>query len=147
MRDTNTRGLDGSVLRPQDLAGLRAEQNTHRYRPLGKVLVRTGATTTAAELDVVSQAARLTHANVEIADGREPDDTLARRLASTGAQRLRALGPISDTLAAAAHLAGITVDDTAVTSIARVELPHWVREQSISRTMHRHGRIPPARRC
>ena len=147
MGDTNARGLDGSVLRPRDLAGLRAEQNTHRYRPLGKVLVRTGATTTAAELDVVSQAARLTHANVEIADGREPDDTLARRLASTGAQRLRALGPISDTLAAAAHLAGITVDDTAVTSIARVELPHWVREQSISRTMHRHGRIPPARRC
>jgi RHH-type proline utilization regulon transcriptional repressor/proline dehydrogenase/delta 1-pyrroline-5-carboxylate dehydrogenase len=144
--DTRPKVLDEAVLRPRDLAGLRAEQNTYRYRPLGKVLVRAVTTTTTAELDVVAQAARLTQTEVELASGREPDDTLARRLASTGAERMRVLGPISDTLAAAAHRAGITVDDTAVTGIATVELPHWVREQSISRTMHRHGRMPPARR-
>jgi RHH-type transcriptional regulator, proline utilization regulon repressor / proline dehydrogenase / delta 1-pyrroline-5-carboxylate dehydrogenase len=144
--DTRPKVLDEAVLRPRDLAGLRAEQNMHRYRPLGKVLVRAVTTTTTAELDVVAQAARLTQTEVELAPGREPDDTLARRLASTGAERMRVLGPISDTLAAAAHRAGIPVDGTAVTGIATVELPHWVREQSISRTMHRHGRMPPARR-
>ncbi len=64
--------------------------------------MRTAATTTPAELDIVSHAARLTHVNVEIAPDREPDDTLASRLASTRAQSLHALGPISDTLAAAA---------------------------------------------
>jgi RHH-type transcriptional regulator, proline utilization regulon repressor / proline dehydrogenase / delta 1-pyrroline-5-carboxylate dehydrogenase len=145
MGDTRARVIDGSVLRPRDLAGLRAEQNTHRYRPLSKVVVRAATTTTAVELDVVSQAAGVAGVDVDIAPSREPDDALARRLASTGAQRLRVLGTISDTLASAAHRAGITVDDTAVTGIARVELPRWAREQSISRTMHRHGRMPPSR--
>ncbi len=138
--------FDTSILQPRDLAGLRAEQNTHRYRPVSKLVVRAVATTTAGELDVVSQAARLTGVSVDIAPSSEPDDALAQRLASTGAERLRTLGPISDTLASAAHRAGITVDDTAVTGMARVELPRWAREQSISRTMHRHGRMPPSRR-
>ena len=42
----------------------------------------------------------------------------------------------------AAHEQNIAVDDTAVTHDGRVELPCWVREQAISRTVHRHGRIP-----
>ena len=68
--------------------------------------------------------------------------TFARRVGTSGAQRLRALGPISDGLARACHRAGVTVDDTAVTASARVELPRWMHEQAISRTLHRHGRVP-----
>jgi len=47
-------------------------------------------------------------------------------------------------LARACHTAGITIDDTAVTADARVELPRYMREQAISRTTHRHGRVTPA---
>ena len=42
----------------------------------------------------------------------------------------------------AAHEQNIAIDDTAVTHDGRVELPCWVREQAISRTVHRHGRVP-----
>jgi RHH-type proline utilization regulon transcriptional repressor/proline dehydrogenase/delta 1-pyrroline-5-carboxylate dehydrogenase len=127
-----------------DLARLHAEQNLLRYRPLDKVVVRATATTTAQERQVLEQAARLTGVSVDIVDDREPDDALARRLGTSGAQRLRTLGPISDVLARACHTAGITIDDTAVTADARVELPRYMREQAISRTTHRHGRVTPA---
>jgi RHH-type proline utilization regulon transcriptional repressor/proline dehydrogenase/delta 1-pyrroline-5-carboxylate dehydrogenase len=133
--------LDASVLAPGDLAGLRAEQNVHRYRNLTKVVVRAAPSTGAAELDLVARAAAATGVAVEVAAAAEPDDALAGRLPATGAQRLRALGPISDTLARACHRAGITVDDTPLTPCSRVELPRWMHEQSISRTLHRHGHL------
>jgi RHH-type proline utilization regulon transcriptional repressor/proline dehydrogenase/delta 1-pyrroline-5-carboxylate dehydrogenase len=37
------------------------------------------------------------------------------------------------------------IDDTAVTGDGRIELPRWLREQAISRTLHRHGRIGQGR--
>jgi RHH-type proline utilization regulon transcriptional repressor/proline dehydrogenase/delta 1-pyrroline-5-carboxylate dehydrogenase len=136
-------GRDSSIA-AHDLAGLRAEQNLLRYRPLDKVVVRATATTTAHERRIVEEAARLTRVGVEIVDAREPDDVLARRIGASGAQRLRTLGPISDALARACHTAGITIDDTTVTADSRVELPRYLREQAISRTAHRHGRVAPA---
>jgi RHH-type proline utilization regulon transcriptional repressor/proline dehydrogenase/delta 1-pyrroline-5-carboxylate dehydrogenase len=132
---------DASALAPRDLAGLRAEYNLHRYRPLTKIVIRATASTTPAELETVTRAARLTGVDLEVAPAREPDETLALRLASTGAQRLRRLGPISDTLSRAANAAGITIDDATVTGCARVELTRWMHEQSISRTLHRHGHL------
>jgi RHH-type proline utilization regulon transcriptional repressor/proline dehydrogenase/delta 1-pyrroline-5-carboxylate dehydrogenase len=133
--------LDASVIAPRDLAGLRAEQNVHRYRNLTKVVVRAVPSTSAAELDFVARAADMTGVAVEVAGADHPDDALAGRLPATGAQRLRALGPIGDVLARACHRAGITIDDTPLTPCARVELPRWMHEQSISRTLHRHGHL------
>jgi RHH-type transcriptional regulator, proline utilization regulon repressor / proline dehydrogenase / delta 1-pyrroline-5-carboxylate dehydrogenase len=135
------RDLDTSVLAPRDLTGLRAEQNVHRYRPLTKIVVRAVASTSAVELDIATRAAQAIGVDLEVASPTEADHTLALRLPTIGAQRLRALGPISDVLARASHNAGITVDNTAVTTAARVELPRWTREQSISRTLHRHGHL------
>jgi RHH-type proline utilization regulon transcriptional repressor/proline dehydrogenase/delta 1-pyrroline-5-carboxylate dehydrogenase len=134
--------LDARVLAARDLAGLRAEQNLLRYRPLTKVVVRATSSTTDAERAVLRRAAAITRTGVEIAEATESDAALAARLGATGAQRLRALGPISDQLAHACHSAAIAIDDTPVTASGRVELPRWVHEQAISRTLHRHGRIP-----
>ena len=61
---------------------------------------------------------------------------------SGGYERLRLLGPCDDVVRRAAHEQNIAVDETAVTHDGRVELACWVREQAISRTIHRHGRIP-----
>ena len=51
------------------------------------------------------------------------------------------LTPIDDVLRRACHEAGIAIDTTAVTHHGRVELPCWLREQAISWTRHRHGRV------
>jgi RHH-type proline utilization regulon transcriptional repressor/proline dehydrogenase/delta 1-pyrroline-5-carboxylate dehydrogenase len=72
----------------------------------------------------------------------ESDGALARRIGGSGAERLRLLAPCEDRLRAACHGAGIAVDETPATHHGRVELPCWLREQAVSRTLHRHGRIP-----
>ncbi len=72
----------------------------------------------------------------------EDDAALAARLATSGAARLRLLADVDDAVLVACHDAGIAVDRTPVTHDGRVELPCWLREQSISWTLHRHGRIP-----
>ena len=74
----------------------------------------------------------------------ESDDELASRIGSTDTERLRALLPVSDVLRSACHDAGIAIDSTPVTHHGRVELPCWLREQAISWTRHRHGRVPPS---
>jgi RHH-type transcriptional regulator, proline utilization regulon repressor / proline dehydrogenase / delta 1-pyrroline-5-carboxylate dehydrogenase len=72
----------------------------------------------------------------------EDDGALLRRLATSGAERLRLLAPCDDPVRAASHDADIAIDETPVTHHGRVELPCWLREQAISRTVHRHGRVP-----
>jgi RHH-type proline utilization regulon transcriptional repressor/proline dehydrogenase/delta 1-pyrroline-5-carboxylate dehydrogenase len=136
---------DTSVLSPRDDTGLRAEENVHRYRPVERVVVRVGPATSAPELRAITAAAEATGVDHVIAAVDESDAALAARVARTGATRLRALVPISGDLARACHHAGITVDDTAVTTSARVELPRWMREQVVSRTRHRHGRLDRGR--
>jgi RHH-type proline utilization regulon transcriptional repressor/proline dehydrogenase/delta 1-pyrroline-5-carboxylate dehydrogenase len=122
-----------------DASGLRAELNVLRYRPLDKVVARVAPETSTEARDLLQLAARTAGVAVDITD--EPDDALARRIAVSGADRLRVLAPTSDAVRRACHGAGITVDDTAITSNGRVELPRWLREQAISQTLHRHGRI------
>jgi len=56
-------------------------------------------------------------------------------------ERLRALVPISRELRAAAHAAGIVVLDAPVLAAGRLELRHYLREQSVSRVVHRYGSI------
>jgi RHH-type proline utilization regulon transcriptional repressor/proline dehydrogenase/delta 1-pyrroline-5-carboxylate dehydrogenase len=136
---------DPTVLAGRDESGLRAEQNMHRYVPVDRVVVRAGTTTTDAELQAVARASTITGVDHDIWDAEKSDSQLAGRIAGMRADRLRALVPISDDLASACHRAGVTVDDTAVTGSARVELPRWAREQSLSRTRHRHGRLDPGR--
>jgi RHH-type proline utilization regulon transcriptional repressor/proline dehydrogenase/delta 1-pyrroline-5-carboxylate dehydrogenase len=126
--------FDSSVLAPRDLSGLEAEANEFRYRPLHKVLVRVDTSITDEQRRVVEDAARLSHVPVELVDH---DDVHI----VAHADRLRALVPVSDALARACHDAGVAIDDTPLTRSSLVELPRWQREQAISRTRHRHGRV------
>jgi RHH-type proline utilization regulon transcriptional repressor/proline dehydrogenase/delta 1-pyrroline-5-carboxylate dehydrogenase len=57
--------------------------------------------------------------------------------------RLRLLTPAAPEVWAAAHAAGIVVDDSPVVDHGRIELLRWVREQAISRTRHRYGNVLP----
>ena len=67
------------------------------------------------------------------------DAELIERLDGLGIDRLRVLTAIGDDVAAAAHRLDVAVDREAVSPDGRTELPHWVREQSISETTHRYG--------
>jgi RHH-type proline utilization regulon transcriptional repressor/proline dehydrogenase/delta 1-pyrroline-5-carboxylate dehydrogenase len=134
-----------------DRAGLRAEANVLRYRPVRGVIVRAGPSTTADEIELLRLAAERAGAPWELSAPPglaltgatvEGDGELAARIARSGTERLRTLGRIDDELAEACHAADVAVDDTAVTGHGRVELACWLREQAISRTLHRHGRLP-----
>jgi RHH-type proline utilization regulon transcriptional repressor/proline dehydrogenase/delta 1-pyrroline-5-carboxylate dehydrogenase len=130
---------------------LQAESNVLRYHPVAGVIVRVGMGTGSADVASVRAAAGVAGVRIEVSgppgsgdtmDVVESDEVLARRIGGTGVERLRLLAPGDDALRGACHEAGVAVDETPVTHHGRVELPCWLREQAVSRTLHRHGRIP-----
>jgi RHH-type proline utilization regulon transcriptional repressor/proline dehydrogenase/delta 1-pyrroline-5-carboxylate dehydrogenase len=127
-----------------DPSGLQSEANFLRYRPLGQVIIRVDRDDDP-QLACALLAARVAGVGVSVSCVRdESDEALADRLhtmTSSGALRLRLLAPASDALFTAAFAAGVAVDRAPVTSLPELELRHWVLEQSVSQTMHRHGRI------
>ncbi len=125
-----------------DRSGLRSERNVLRYRPVGTVMVRAGRDTPADDLASVRLAAEVAGVAMVVSEPPEDDAGLAARLPTSGVARLRLLTDVGDAVLDACHVAGIAVDRTPVTDDGRVELPCWLREQSISWTLHRHGRIP-----
>lgn len=139
MRDTGRR--------EHDPTGLAAESNIFRYRPLeGGVLVRCGTDVTARARDLLTTAASATDTRVLWSDATEETAVaLAARLTSLGVDRLRIVGTDADTpdhdLRRAAHANGTPVDTSDPVGAAGIELPRWLREQSVTITRHRHGRL------
>ncbi len=123
-----------------DPSALRSESNILRHHPLDGVVVR--AERSGATFDVAVLAARTTRTPVIWSDpSEESDEELAARLGGMNVERLRLLAPASEGLLAAAHAAGVAVDRQPVSDVGDVELPHWLKEQAISVTRHRHGRL------
>jgi RHH-type proline utilization regulon transcriptional repressor/proline dehydrogenase/delta 1-pyrroline-5-carboxylate dehydrogenase len=130
-----------------DATGLRSESNILRYLPVAGVVLRVGDDTPAGAAEAAAVAAHLCGVPVTVsATGGEPEAQLAARLDSLGATRLRALTDVGDELAAACHGLDIAVDRAAVSADGLLELPHWLREQAISRTLHRYGLLRPEAR-
>jgi len=73
----------------------------------------------------------------------ENEATLIARIDSRDAvyDRLRALGPLSTALRQALNMAGINVVDVPVLANGRLELRYYLREQSLSQTVHRYGNV------
>lgn len=130
---------DSWFSREHDAAGLLAESNVLRYRPLRGVVVRHDG---HCDLTSLRRAAALTGTPAVWSGPEETDAALSTRLRQLGAERLRLVGAeASDDLLRTAHAAGIAVDRTAVTGHGQVELARWLREQAVSRTRHRHGHV------
>ena len=64
---------------------------------------------------------------------------VAERLAGLAVERVRVVGRAPETLRVAARAVGVHLADDPVTRSGRVELLHYLREQTISRTTHRYG--------
>ena len=125
-----------------DAAGLRSEANILRYFPVDKVFVRC-SDPTVPQIDLLREASALTGVPLEISvDSDESEVAFGNRMQqSRGEVRLRVLTPATVDLYELANKAGVTIDTAPVTGSGRLELTHWVKEQSISRTMHRYGRL------
>jgi RHH-type proline utilization regulon transcriptional repressor/proline dehydrogenase/delta 1-pyrroline-5-carboxylate dehydrogenase len=139
---------------------LLGERNVFRYRPCRRVLVRGEAVSPAGRLalEQVLLGARTcgVPVTVSLSAGEpgawlaaaadvdaavESDAEVIARLGGAGVERLRALVRISRELRVAAHAAGIVVLDAPVLAAGRLELRHYLREQSVSRVVHRYGSI------
>jgi RHH-type transcriptional regulator, proline utilization regulon repressor / proline dehydrogenase / delta 1-pyrroline-5-carboxylate dehydrogenase len=148
--------------RVTELAGLEPESNELRYRPfLPGVIVRagegvpddqlrkavelSGVTGTPVSFSVpraragIGPGAQEPGVPVVVESGESFAASLGRRRGS-GA-RLRLLGEAEEIVVEAAAEAGLSVLDEPVCSCGRVELPRWLREQVLTRSLHRYGNI------
>jgi RHH-type proline utilization regulon transcriptional repressor/proline dehydrogenase/delta 1-pyrroline-5-carboxylate dehydrogenase len=124
-----------------DPSGLACESNVLRYRPAKGVLVRVPAGDFRTEpLAKLASAITGTPLLVSRAD-EETEEALSLRLPTLTGQVefVRTVGPTNDRLLASVHAAGLNWIDAPIVGEGRTELTRWVREQSVSRTLHRYG--------
>ncbi|MGH7331854.1 MAG: bifunctional proline dehydrogenase/L-glutamate gamma-semialdehyde dehydrogenase [Candidatus Rokuibacteriota bacterium] len=164
---TYTRTWFNHFSREHDPSAALGEQNVFRYRPCRRVIAR-------ASLERVETAATLCQillatcvASVPLTVSLPPNQSpwswldehedrtvvveseadLVERLALPGnAERLRTREAVSTAVRRAAHRAGIAVIDAPVLANGRLELRWYLREQTISRVLHRYGSLiqPPS---
>ena len=137
-----------------DPSALRSERNILRYRPLRRVVLLAGSDVSAGPLRTARLAARVASVDIDDVDASAVDTsavepsvveaTVAAIIERcVGADRVRCVGTIDDGLRRRLREAPVNVDDAPVTTEPRAELQHWVREQALSITRHRHGRLLP----
>jgi RHH-type proline utilization regulon transcriptional repressor/proline dehydrogenase/delta 1-pyrroline-5-carboxylate dehydrogenase len=166
----------GELGREVDRTGLAVEQNVLRHRPLPRLTVRAGAGAAPAEVVRVLLAALLAgtpaclsvepslwsdlraaavgeparaglHRLEALVDAVESADRFVARVqAGAVSGRVRLVGDECATLPG--ELAGVDVTVLAqpVLATGRRELLTVLREQAVSRTVHRFGHLPPERR-
>jgi RHH-type proline utilization regulon transcriptional repressor/proline dehydrogenase/delta 1-pyrroline-5-carboxylate dehydrogenase len=144
-RDSFRRAWDAMNV-PQDPSGLAAEANAFRYRPLRSVLVCVGTRAADREVAIARAAGAAVGARVQVGGEDHVLAAAARTDRRAVPDKVRFLGDISEQTKLAAVDAGLWVDSIPVACEPHRELMHWVREQSISETLHRHGNITGRRR-
>jgi len=148
--------------REHDPSAIRGERNGFRYRPCRRVIARgtSARLEAAAALGQVLLAASVagTRLTLSLSPDSRPSAWLAEcdgvelvseteagfveRLAHPGdAERVRAWEPISTAARAAANGAGVTVIEAPVLANGRLELRWYLREQTVSRVVHRYGSV------
>ncbi|HEU5082052.1 MAG TPA: bifunctional proline dehydrogenase/L-glutamate gamma-semialdehyde dehydrogenase [Acidimicrobiales bacterium] len=128
-----------------DPTALFCESNVQRYRPLPRVALRIGPDATDAEVARVRHAAATCGVPlVESRSDQEPDEAFAIRLPQLGVERVRVVGGAGDVVKRVAAEHWIHVDADPVTADGGVELHRYLREQSVTRTLHRFGNLVQA---
>ncbi|MDZ4848916.1 MAG: bifunctional proline dehydrogenase/L-glutamate gamma-semialdehyde dehydrogenase [Pirellulaceae bacterium] len=126
-----------------DPSALRAESNLFRYRPSRGVILRLD-TSDRWSIERAKLAAQLTGTPLTISlRAQESDSQFIARLPqlAANAEFLRTIRSPNDEVLRAAHAANLNWINAPLVSNGRIELPRWLREQSISRTRHRYGHI------
>jgi len=111
---------------------------------IGDVLIRVGHDTPEGALDAALSAAEICGTRVRVSDAASESDTdLLDRLGDVEIDRVRMLTEPSAELRAGLFERDIDIDCEPVSPSGRRELRRWLREQAVSRTAHRHGRVAP----
>ena len=138
--------------RSHDPSGLFCEQNVLRYRPRPDVVVRVGPDADAAEVNRTLRAARAASTQPRVsapsrdmlpagAGTVEDDETFCARLTEMTFGRVRHVGRAPTEVRVAAAAAEVDVIDEPVVTSGRLEMRWYLREQAISRTLHRFGNL------
>jgi RHH-type proline utilization regulon transcriptional repressor/proline dehydrogenase/delta 1-pyrroline-5-carboxylate dehydrogenase len=155
------RWWDSHFSRVTDHAGLSSESNQLRYRPFHPgVIVRVTEDGSDDEVAKALRAAAVTGTPVAVSSPRPRPDvggwgatltvesavSLATSLGTTASgpangARLRLLGRPEPEILVAAAERGVTVLDEPMCSHGRVELVRWMREQVVTRSLHRYGNV------
>ncbi|MGJ3239192.1 MAG: bifunctional proline dehydrogenase/L-glutamate gamma-semialdehyde dehydrogenase [Anaerolineae bacterium] len=147
-----------------DPSQILGESNVFRYRKLERILLR--LTADCAELDLQRVLIATQYCNVPLyisvsTDMTPPailnldswrhvtvvvekEEAFISQIHSTPYrynQRVRALAPVSDAVRQATIEAHVMIADAPVVSNGRLELRHYLKEQSITQTTHRYGNI------
>ncbi|NTW42777.1 MAG: aldehyde dehydrogenase family protein, partial [Cellulomonadaceae bacterium] len=134
--------------RDHDPSALHAEANVLRYRTVPHLTVRAGSDANPTALARVEAAARRAGVPVTVSSWDHEDDaTFVGRVGAGEVEgRIRVVGSAPGLREAASrHVGLVTVLDGPVLASGRRELLTVVREQAISRTLHRFGHVPPQR--
>ena len=125
-----------------DPSALLSERNVFRYRPLDGVVLRVDGSTVAADVVIARAAAARCGVRVAISDATiETEADLCRRVIDLGVERVRALTSVSGEMRLWLLDRSISLDVAPISDHGRIELGHWLKEQAISETTHRHGRL------
>jgi len=140
-----------------DPSGLFCEANVHRYLPMPSMVLRIAADADPAQAERALAAALLVNSDAEISVDPaaevptesassamsivETSERFQTRLGDLRWGRVRMVGSASTALLRAAAAAEVSILTEAVTTSGRLELRHYLREQSISRTLHRFGNV------
>lgn len=138
------------------------ERNTFRYRHLKQVVLRIEENDPWYAIGQILLAATICHVRVAISitpqalslaplirlnPGKlfaEYETRFSQGLPQSKAERLRVLAPVSQPIHEAANIAHIPIIDEPVLANGRLELRHYLREQTVSQTIHRYGNILPS---
>ncbi len=115
---------------PSDPSGLRCERNSLRHCSLPWMDLFVAADATEEALSLARMAALVAGVPGNVVD--EPQGVR---------ERVRVIGTVDDEQLAQWYAAGIEVDRVQPVADAASELRRWVREQAVSETRHRHGRL------
>lgn len=137
-----------------DPSNVFGEVNIFRYRPIRNVLIRVGATddlvdglicvlaaATCGVPATLSAAPAIPLPKIDIESRSEDDAHFIERIALF--ERVRAPRALSREAHRAANSAHTLVIDVPVLLSGRLELRHYLREQSVTQTIHRYGTVPP----
>ena len=115
----------------QDPSGLACERNTLRHVPLTQLDVVVAHDAPASAVEVARTSAAVAGVPARFIGVDDP----------VRADRVRVVGHVDDEHLVRWYAAGVDVDRVQPVAEAAAELRHWVREQAVSHTRHRHGRL------
>ncbi len=124
-----------------DPSSLKCESNLFRYRRCRGVILRIERHD-ARLISLAKMAAQITGTSLSISIGEEEDESQfiakLKKLAKS-AEFLRTTSTPSDEILSVAYELGLNWINAPISTIGRIELTRWLREQSISETRHRYG--------